>query len=209
MRMYSFGMRHFLASLLVAGWVLAGVGCGPSVWERSFEFEPGVAAGAPTASVVVREVPWGRVGPALAAENERIVKSETNRLDWPAEQARESELGVLKALQLPVPAEQAHLIGRSNLTATQKLDPAAPELAKFAESIGADYAIWSTQPIGKAQVVEKEPITRDRWRWERIWDADRNRFIYTRRWEPETVWVPLVIEKNEVRWVVFYVKDEG
>ncbi|MCC7387999.1 MAG: hypothetical protein IT431_04440 [Phycisphaerales bacterium] len=212
-------MRAWCASLLSLVWVVVGAGCGPSVWERSFELEPGATtgtatigtptAGTPAAGVTVREVPWGRVGPALAAENERIVQSETNRLDWAADQARESELGVLRALQLPVPAEQARLIGRSNITTTQALDPEGRELAEFAASVGADYAVWSSQPLGKTQVVEQEPVTRDRWRWERIWDADDGRFIYVRRWEPETVWVPLVIEKNEARWVVFYVKAEG
>lgn len=202
-------MRNLLGWIVASVWCIAGLGCGPSVWQRSFELEPGVTAPPPTTGVVVREAPWGRVGPALAAENERIVQSDTNRLDWTAEQARESELAVLRALQLPVPAERARLIGRSNITTTQSLDPGGKELAEFAASVGADYAVWSSQPLGKTQVVEQEPVTRDRWRWERIWDADRNRFIYTRRWEPETVWVPLVIEKNEVRWVVFYVKDEG
>jgi hypothetical protein len=149
------------------------------------------------------------VGPALAAENERIVKSETHRDDWSVERARASELEVLRALQLPVEAERARLIGRSNITTTQTLDPEGKELAEFAASVGADYAVWSSQPLGKTQVVEQEPVTRDRWRWERIWNADDGRFIYVRRWEPETVWVPLVIEKNEARWVVFYVKDEG
>jgi hypothetical protein len=207
--MYSSGMRAVCASLLAVVWVVVGVGCGPSVWERSFEFEPGVAAGAPSATVLVRGAPWGRVGPALAAENERIVKSETHRDDWSVERARASELEVLRALQLPVEAERARLIGRSSITTTQRLDPAGRELAEFARSVGASYAVWSSEALGKAQTIEREPVTQDRWRWERIWDADNDRFIYVRRWEPETVWVPVVIERDEARWVVFYVKDEG
>ena len=202
-------MRAVCASLLAVVWVVVGVGCGPSVWERSFEFEPGVAAGAPSATVLVRGAPWGRVGPALAAENERIVKSETHRDDWSVERARASELEVLRALQLPVEAERARLIGRSSITTTQRLDPAGKELAEFARSVGASYAVWSSEALGKAQTIEREPVTQDRWRWERIWDADNDRFIYVRRWEPETVWVPVVIERDEARWVVFYVKDEG
>ncbi len=202
-------MRAVCASLLAVVWVVVGVGCGPSVWERSFEFEPGVAAGAPSATVLVRGAPWGRVGPALAAENERIVKSETHRDDWSVERARASELEVLRALQLPVEAERARLIGRSSITTTQRLDPAGRELAEFARSVGASYAVWSSEALGKAQTIEREPVTQDRWRWERIWDADNDRFIYVRRWEPETVWVPVVIERDEARWVVFYVKDEG
>lgn len=201
-------MKHTAAFLALA-WCLAALGCGPSVWERSFEFEPGVAGAVPTETVLVREAPWGRVGPALSAESQRIATSDTHRDDWTPDQARTSELGLLGALQLPVPAEQTTLLGRSNITTTQTLDPAGAELAEFARSIGARYAIWSRQTLGKAQTVEREPVTRDRWRWQRIWDADHNRFIYTRRWEPETVWVPVVVEKNEVRWVVFYIRDEG
>lgn len=202
-------MARLMQSLIAVVWLVLSVGCGPSVWERSFAYEPGVSPATPTTGVVVREAPWGRVGPALAAENKRLVESDTHRDDWTAERARESELAVLGAMQLPIGAERARLLGRSRITTTHRLDPEGGELAAFGKSIGADYAIWTSRALGKAQTIEREPITRDRWRWERIWDADRSRFIYVRRWEPDTVWAPVVVERDEVRWVVFYVKDEG
>ena len=201
-------MRRLCAPLLALASLLLGGGCGSNVWERSFELEPGAMAATPTESVVIRNAPWGRVGPALQAENERITQSDTHRDDWTAEEARESELALLGALQLPFDTQQASLLGRSNITTTRTLDPDGAELARFAESIGADYAIWSSRPLGKAQTIEREPVRRDRWRWERIWDADRRRFVYARRWEPDTVWIPVVVEREEVRWVVFYIRKD-
>ena len=182
-------------------------GCGPSVWERSFTPEPGVGRAAPVEQTVVRAVPWGRLGPALEAESRRLVASETHRADWSAGQVREAELALLGALQLPIDPDEAQLLGRSHFKTTRQVDPTAGELADFAASIGAEYAIWSRQSLGKAETIEREALTRDRWRWERVWDADDERFIYVRRWEPETVWVPVVIERDEVRWVVLYIRQ--
>jgi hypothetical protein len=202
-------MTRTMHAVLVIGLAFVGLGCGPSVWERSFEFESGVSGAAPTAGVVVREAPWGRVGPALEAERERIIASDTHREDWAPDRARENEIEVLAALQLPIDPANARLLGRSHFKTTQPVAPEAGELAAFGAGLGADYAIWASQPLGKAETIEHEAVTRDRWRWDRIWDADRGRFLYVRRWDPETVWVPLVIERDEVRWVVFYVRRES
>ncbi|VAX40803.1 hypothetical protein MNBD_PLANCTO03-2157 [hydrothermal vent metagenome] len=198
-------MPHVTRLVLVLCWLFFGFGCGPSVWERSFTPEPGIDRAMPVERTVVRAVPWGRIGPALEAERRRLVESETHRTDWTAAQAREAELALLGSLQLPIDPEDAHLLGRSHFKTTRHIDPNSGELADFAARLGAAYAIWSNHPLGKAETIEREAITRDRWRWERVWDADDERFIYVRRWEPETVWVPVVVERDEMRWVVFYV----
>ncbi|MBK7403588.1 MAG: hypothetical protein IPJ41_02860 [Phycisphaerales bacterium] len=202
-------MNRILRMTVAALWVFVGAGCGSSVWQKSFAYEPGRVAATPTASVVVREAPWDRVGPALAAERERIAQSDTHRDDWPAEQARANDAALLKSLQLPADAGEMTLLGRSSFKTTHQPDPAGADLSKFAESVGADYAIWSRRLLGKADTVEREPVQQDRWRWEPIWDADRNRFVYVRRWDTDTAWVPVVVKKDEVRWVVFYVKRGG
>lgn len=181
------------------------------MWERSFAYEPGAGPGAPTQSVLVRDAPWERVAAALAAEGAAIASSDVHRNDWSPERAREVELGLLDALQLPIQEAQVELIGRSHFTTTDTPDPAGPELSKFASSIGAEYAVWSRQWLGKAETIEREPIERERWRWDRVWDADRKHYVYVRRWETETDWVPVVIERDESRYVVFYVRraDQG
>lgn len=199
-------MTRLINAVAASVAVLLSVGCGPSVWQKSFTLEAGRSASAPTAAVLVREAPWDRIGPALAAERERIAQSDTHRDDWTPEQVRASEAELLKALQLPPDAGEVTLLGRSSFKTTHQPDPKSNELTKFAESIGADYAVWSRRVLGKADSVEREPVMQDRWRWEPIWDADRNRFVYVRRWDTETVWVPLIVKKDEVRWVVFYVK---
>ena len=200
-----------LLSVLAVGVVLLGLGgCAPNVWERSFSFEPGVEALPRTkpADIVVRNAPWARVGPALAAEQQRVAQSETHRDDWDAEAARESALAILRELQLPIEPEDARLIGRSHFRTTQPPDPDAAELRNFAASVGADYAIWSRGVVGRVETVEREAVRTNRWRTNRVWDADRKRHEYVRNWGPETVWVPVVVEREQVRWVVFYLRQE-
>jgi hypothetical protein len=199
-------MVRLLCRVGVSVWVACCVGCGPSVWERSFEDEPGKGPGTPTSSVVVRDAPWERVAQALAAEREAVASSEAHREDWSAEQARALELEVLQALQLPAPAEEATLIGRSHFTTTEAPDPEGPELQKFAREIGAEYVVWSSEWLGKAETIEHEPVERERWYWDRVWDADGRHYVYIRRWDTETDWVPVVIERDESRYVAFYVR---
>ncbi|QKK07186.1 MAG: hypothetical protein HND58_02770 [Planctomycetota bacterium] len=204
--------RKIVLSVLMVGVAMVGLtGCGPSVWERSFSFEPEAAA-APVATikpanVVVRDAPWGRVGPALEAERQRLVASDTHREDWSADRARESKLAILRELQLPFEAANAELLGRSHFRTTQPTDPDSPELRSFAASVGADYVVWSKHVVGKVETVEREPVQSNRWRTSRVWDADRKRYDYERRWGPETVWVPVVVEREQVRWVVFYLRQ--
>lgn len=206
---YARRMRYVIGIVLLLVLGAGGVGCGPSVWERSFEFEVGQGPAAPTESVVVREAPWERVAAALAAEREAIAASDVHREDWTPEQARAVEEALLRALQLPAPVSEASLIGRSLFKTTSGADPSGPELRTFARGIGADFAIWSSRAVGKAETIEREPVQRDRWRWDRVWDADSRRYVYIRRWETDTVWVPLVVEREEVQVVVFYVRVRG
>jgi len=201
--------QNIVLSVLMLTLAMVGLGgCGTSVWEQSFAYEPGVEAAAPVraADVVVRDAPWGRVGPALSAEQQRLVASETHREDWPADVARESDLEILRELQLPFEAEEVVLLGRSHFRTTQPPDPEAAELRRFAASIGAEYAVWSRHVVGRVEAVEREPVQSTRWRTNRVWDADRKRHEYVRRWEPETVWVPVVVEREQSRWVVFYLR---
>lgn len=155
----------------------------------------------------MRDAPWGRVGPALDAERDRLVVSNTHREDWPKETARASELELLRALQLPVAPEDVSLIGRSYLRTTKPPDPESAELREFAAGLGANYAIWSSRVVGRVETIEHEPVRAHRWRTAREWDADRNRYEDVRRWEPETVWVPVVVEREQTRWVVFYIRQ--
>ena len=104
------------------------------------------------------------------------------------------------------PATRTVRTGRHFRT-TQPTDPDSPELRSFAASVGADYVVWSKHVVGKVETVEREPVQSNRWRTSRVWDADRKRYDYERRWGPETVWVPVVVEREQVRWVVFYLRQ--
>ncbi len=189
------------------------IGCGPSVWEQSFAYEPGRAPPSSLSAsradgVVVRSVPWGRVGPALKAEQQHVVESDKHRNDWPAGPARASELALLQELQLPIAAERVELIGRSRFRTTQPPNPNADGLRRFAAGLGADYVIWSNRVLGKVDTIKHEAVRTERWRSDRVWNDNRKRYEYVRRWEPETTWVPVVVKRDEVWWVVFYLRQK-
>ena len=206
-------MRFPTATVLIFAISLHAIGCGPSVWERSFVYEPGrappLALSASRAdAVVVRSVPWGRVGPALKAEHQRVLESKAHRDDWDADTARASELALLQELQLPIAADDAELIGRSRFRTTQQPNPNADGLRRFAAGLGADYVIWSSRVLGKVDTIKHEAVRTERWRSDRVWNDNRKRYEYVRRWEPETTWVPVVVKRDEVWWVVFYLRQK-
>ena len=182
-------------------------GCA-SIWERTFEYEPGLGPGTYPASgsVVVRSVPWERVAEALAAERRAVVESHAHRQDWPPEQAREVERLILAAVQPPGELEGARLIGRSRVISTSPPDPRAADLESFARRIGADYAAWSGSVVRTVPVTTRESVYVDRWIDEQVWDARRKRFRTERRYVTERIDVPTVVQRDEVRYVVFYVR---
>lgn len=203
-------MHRPLTATLIAAVAALLTGCaGPSVWERSFEAEPAAGPMAASGPALVRDAPWERVNQALAAEREAIAASDVHRSEWTAEQAEAVERRLLSAIQLPAgQAETARLLGRSSFRTTRTIDPDSGELAAFAGSIGADHAIWTRRLLGKAETVEREPVFIDGYRSVRVWDDDRGRHVYQRRFETDTVWVPVVVERDEVLWVVFYVDTQ-
>lgn len=205
-------MRHTIRHATFLLPALLFFGCGPSVWERSFSYEPGNSTATHTetrpARIVVREAPWGRVGPALEAERERIIESDTHPDDWSESKARVSEEAILRELQLPIDTAQAKLIGRSQFRTTEQPNPESEELRTFAGDIGADYVVWSRRVLGKVDTVEHEPVRSSRWRTDRVWNDNRKRYEYERTWGPDTVWVPVVVARDEVRWVVFYITEQ-
>ncbi len=115
----------------------------------------------PTARAQVRYVPIERVNNYLHEMNDNVVNSNQSvyEMDEAGRNAVRSQ--VLEMLQLPERADTAKVLGFSVfvLPARHAIDPQNGQLERFARSIGADYAIWSSGDAGTADRINMVPVT--------------------------------------------------
>jgi hypothetical protein len=173
-------------------------------WKRSFE---PVAEGvyAPTDRVIIRRVPWERLNGALGAIEQDRAASDTHPAEWPIEKRREEHARLVQALQLSEEPDRVIILGRSVFRSTGNVEIMDGSLSAFARSIGADYAIWSSTFIGRAQTVEQETITRHGHTYARRRTRDGH-IDYDFIPFHETIYVPVVVERDEHAWLVFYAR---
>lgn len=135
--------------------VLAGCA---NPWRQSFEPErPGAMMPRPEPrTVLVRQVPWERLAPALEQERSLIVADPRHPDDWPEEKRRRVEILLLEALQTS--AEDFRIVGRSRFRATSDLDPGDGSLARAAREVGAELAVWSARSLGPVERISSEPV---------------------------------------------------
>lgn len=173
-------------------------------WKRSFEpYAEG--AYAPTDRVVIRRVPWERLNEALGAIEQERATSDIHPMDWPVEKRRAEHARLVQALQLGEEPERVVILGRSVFRSTGNVEIMDGSLASFARSIGADYAIWSSTFIGRAQTVEQETITRHGHTYARRRTRDGH-IDYDFIPFHETIYVPIVVERDEHAWLVYYAR---
>ncbi len=181
-------------------------GCS-NVWRDNFVGAPvGYYEALPKdASVDVREVPWPRVESALSDIERRRAESDTHWKDWPREQLMDEQAGLLRALQVSEDPEDIIVLGRSVFKSTDRVSAYDQELESFARQLGADYAIVSSNYLGKTDKIVSEPVTRSGNSWRSYRDQGgqyRSEFV---PWS-ETVYVPVVVEADEYAWVVYYLR---
>ncbi len=179
-----------------------------STWQRTFEASSAASSPArfePTEDVVIRGVPWSRLNSALRAIDRERAESDIHPDEWPPSKQAAERVRLVKALQLSEDPAKVVILGRSVFRTTRDVDPIDGSLERFARSIGADYAIWSTTSLGKAQTVEQEPVTRTGYASRRFRDRD-GRHDDDSFWYNETIFVPVVVEREEYAWVVYYIR---
>ncbi|HHN78542.1 MAG TPA: hypothetical protein ENK11_07710 [Phycisphaerales bacterium] len=200
-------MRH-TGFMFVLALLAATLGGCASSWQRTFEASSAASSPArfePTEDVVIRGVPWPRLDAALRAIARERAASDTHPNDWTAEQRAEERARLVKALQLSEDPAKVVILGRSVFRTTRDVDPLDGTLSRFARSIGADYAIWSTTALGRTQTVEQEPMTRTGYASRRFRDRD-GRLDDDTFWYNETIFVPVVVEREQYAWIVYYVR---
>jgi hypothetical protein len=205
-------MRSQAVLTIRAGVLLAVLGAGlvgcASPWKQSFE--PAASAGVyePTERAVIRRVPWDRLASVLETIESQRAGSDVHPDDWTPEQRAGEHATLVSALQLSEAPEDLEILGRSVFRSTRSVKVLDGSLSDFARSLGADYAIWSTTYLGKAERVEREPVTRTGW----VYGRYRRRDGYTDYdYLPyhETLYTPVVVERDEYAWLVYYARVIG
>jgi hypothetical protein len=199
---------HLVITTLLTLPVLLG-GCASNVWEETFvAVAPVREVERPApAAVTVREVPWSRLEAALAELETEIVASDIHPDEWPPERTREADATLLLAMQFSEPTDDLVILGRSDFSSTDAIDPRDGSLAEFAAQIGADYAVWSRTYRGKTDHVVTEPVTTYTDETLRFRGRDGKRRTETVSGSA-TTYVPLVVARDEWAWVAFFVRKE-
>lgn len=195
-------MRRALLMAIVGLSALGAAGC-QSKWERSFTSLEEAPALAPAQPVRMREVPWERVEAALVElDTERSV-SDVPPEEWPEEKKAAAKLRLLHALQVSADPTTVQVLGRSAFRTTYETNPNSGELEALARRKGATTVVWSSNYLGKTQVVRDEPVTE--WRTGSYYSGrDRRSRTYT---ENSTIWVPVVVEADEHAFMAYFLRE--
>lgn len=195
-------MNHRSLAVLIAGALATLTAC-TSPWEASYE--PARPAFPPTERVAIRQVAWTRVDDVLRTIEADRAASDTHPDEWPQARLDMEKADLLRALQLSEPPEKLEIIGRSVFTATEDVGLLDGSLSSFATSIGADYAVWSSTYLGKADTIEREPVTTTGYAFggRRGFGGHRDFGYYPYQ---ETIYVPVVVQRDQFAWLVYYVR---
>ena len=130
-------------------------------WEGSFQSNPdldGVKFG-PTDVVQIRTIEYERFAQFAEQERQRRIVSTTAPQDMPAAERTAERRRLLEALQVPLDPQDAIVLGSSEFTIAEKLDPYSNQLRQFAMKRGADYAVVTSVYRGPVTTFVREPVT--------------------------------------------------
>lgn len=195
-----------MKKLLMAGVLLSACGCS-NVWSSGYRPYAQAPALAPDERVTVREIPWERMEAALREQEELRAATDVHWEEWSREQRLEASAKLLTALQISDDPERVRLVGVTSFRTTDPVRPWDGQLEKFARKQGAHYAIWSDRYLGKAETVVTQTVWSDRTDFITYEDAAGEDRRATRQSSTSTS-VPLVVEKDETGFTVFFLRAE-
>jgi hypothetical protein len=202
-------LGRFAATVVLLAGVILG-GC-QSTWERAFEPERGFVSltypeGEGGHEVVVRRVPWERLRIGLEGIERSRAESDVHPDDWSEQRRLAERAELLRTLHVDREPEEVVLLGRSQFKSTWRISPDDGSLARFARSIGADYAIWSNRSVGKAQRIEHRSVPTDSYSTIRYYDKDSGKYRTATRHTFSTTQVPVAVWRDETAFVVYYLR---
>src|SRR5438067_245965 len=119
---------------LLAFLILSCGGCA-SPWEKNFESSPESAGqkSPPASSVEIRTIPFERWQAFVDREHRRRVESATAPSELRMQDQRAEKNRMLETLQVKERGDDIVVLGWSEFTSDEKLNPNDPRLQKFAQ----------------------------------------------------------------------------
>jgi hypothetical protein len=187
-------------------------GCA-SPWEKNYRPNPIYQDKhfAPTSSVSVRPVEYARVQRYVEQERAFLTASNISPADYNAEQRLAARKRLLEALQISEPPQDLFVLGWSEFTDTERLDPFSKDLRKFAEGAGADIVVVTSVYQGPVTTVVSQPVT-----------TYAHGYGYGgARWGPygpygpagytdmSTTWVPMPVTEQQYFYQAFFLRRQN
>jgi hypothetical protein len=187
-----------------------------SPWKSEFHPDPALAGEAfsPRATCQVRLVEPERLDAYFEDFRARLAASDVAYEDWTDEQLLAEDAQFVRALRLPVPAEQVVMLGQSSFIAEKRSDPHAGPLGKIAAKLGADYVIASIKYLGKEERISSYPETTysNLTMRRRIKTKRGYHYVTDTGQVSSTTWVPMQVTVDRYQHTAYFVRrldDEG
>ena len=204
--------RAGAVSLAALFLLIAFAGGCANPWRDSFERNPDVPPGSISALQAppeIRQVEFERLQRFSEAERQRRIESTTAPADLSAQDKTAAKNRLLEALQLPWRGDEAAVIGSSQFTVAEQLQPQTDKrLRDFAQKIGADVVVLSSAYLGKTERFTQVPVT--------SYTRDTITYSYDRRGRrvplttmydsSSTTWVPMHVVEDQFVYHAFFIR---
>jgi hypothetical protein len=183
------------------------VGCA-NPWAANFQPNPAYRGRGfpPTESVQVRTIDYERFRRYAERERELSIQSTTAPEDLSADEQLASRKRLLEALQIPDPGDHVMVLGWSEFSTTDKLDPYSKPLRDFAHKIGADYVVVTSAYLGPVTTVVREPVTTYTHGYTTVAPDRRGRPRSLSYSDTSTTWVPVSVTEDAYYYRAFFLR---
>jgi nucleotide-binding universal stress UspA family protein len=196
--------RNLLFTVLLATLL---TGCA-NPWQSNYRANPMYrdVRFSTTEDVQIRTVEYERFQQYAERERQIRIESTVAPQDLPREEQLAARQRLLDALQIPEPADRTIVLGWSEFTETQRLDPHERPLSDFARRRGADYAVVTSAYRGPVTTVVREPVTTYSHGWVTGTPVRRGRVRSTTFTDTSTTWVPMQITEDAYFYQAFFLR---
>ena len=160
----------------------------------------------PTDRVQVRTIEYERFRQYVERERDLNVQSTTAPEDVSAAEQLAARKRLLEGLQIPDAADQIIVLGWSEFSTTEKLDPYADPLRDFARKTGADVVVVTSAYLGPVTTVVREPVTTYSHGYTTVAPGRRGRYRNISYSDTSTTWVPVQVTEDAHHYRAFFLR---
>jgi len=184
------------------------VGCA-SPWEHNFDRNEDLARSKlpATTSVEIRTIPFERYQRYVETERNRRIESTTAPRDFSPQEKLAEKQRLLETLQIKDPPDQIDVLGWSEFTSDERLNPRDPSLEKFAKRIGADRVVVASTYAGQVTRIEDRPVTSYSQGFTTFTRGRGGRGRTVNYSDQSTTWVPMQVTRDQFFYEAVFLRQ--